>query len=50
MGEYKKLNIKDWAVEDRPREKLLSKEQRTQTEDEPLAILMCPVTIEETAV
>ncbi|WP_163325021.1 RadC family protein [Draconibacterium mangrovi] len=50
MGEYKKLNIKDWAVEDRPREKLLNKGPRSLTDAELVAILIGSGNIEETAV
>ena len=50
MGEYKKLNIKDWAVEDRPREKLLSKGSRSLSDAELIAILIGSGNIEETAV
>ncbi|MCY1722696.1 DNA repair protein RadC [Prolixibacteraceae bacterium Z1-6] len=50
MGEYKKLNIKDWAVEDRPREKLLSKGARALTDAELIAILIGSGNLEETAV
>ena len=50
MNEYKKLNIKDWAVEDRPREKLLSKGSRTLTDAELIAILISSGNIDETAV
>nr|WP_319510733.1 DNA repair protein RadC [uncultured Draconibacterium sp.] len=50
MGEYKKLNIKDWAVEDRPREKLLSKGPRSLTDAELIAILIGSGNVEETAV
>lgn len=50
MSEYKKLNIKDWAVEDRPREKLLSKGTRSLTDAELLAILIGSGNIKETAV
>ncbi len=50
MGEYKKLNIKDWAVEDRPREKLLSKGPRSLSDAELIAILIGSGNIEETAV
>ncbi|QIA06905.1 RadC family protein [Draconibacterium halophilum] len=50
MGEYKKLNIKDWAVEDRPREKLLSKGPRSLTDAELIAILIGSGNLEETAV
>ncbi len=50
MGEYKKLNIKDWAVEDRPREKLLSNGSRTLSDAELIAILIGSGSIDETAV
>ena len=40
MGEYKNLRIKDWAPEDRPREKLLSKGLKSLTDAELLAILI----------
>ena len=40
MGDYKNLSIKDWAVEDRPREKLLSKGMQSLTDAELLAILI----------
>lgn len=50
MGEYKKLNIKDWAVEDRPREKLLNKGPRSLTDAELIAILIGSGNLEETAV
>ncbi|MBT3382831.1 MAG: DNA repair protein RadC [Prolixibacteraceae bacterium] len=50
MNEYKKLNIKDWAVEDRPREKLLSNGSRTLTDAELIAILIGSGNVDETAV
>ncbi len=50
MGEYKKLNIKDWAAEDRPREKLLSKGARSLSDAELIAILIGSGNLEETAV
>lgn len=37
---YKKLSIKEWAVEDRPREKLLLKGTRSLSDAELLAILI----------
>lgn len=40
MGEYNNLRIKDWALEDRPREKLLSKGLKSLTDTELLAILI----------
>lgn len=50
MSEYKKLNIKDWAAEDRPREKLLLKGARSLSDAELIAILIGSGNIEETAV
>lgn len=50
MAENKKLKIKDWAEEDRPREKLLSKGTRTLTNAELIAILIGSGNIDETAV
>ena len=50
MNEYKKLKIKEWAVEDRPREKLLSNGQRSLTDAELIAILISSGNVEETAV
>ena len=50
MNDYKKLNIKDWAVEDRPREKLISKGARHLTDAELIAILIGSGNLEETAV
>lgn len=50
MAEYKKLNIKDWAVEDRPREKLLTKGARSLSDAELIAILIGSGNLEETAV
>lgn len=50
MNEYKKLKIKDWAVEDRPREKLLSKGPRHLTDAELIAILIGSGNLNETAV
>ncbi|WP_347839663.1 DNA repair protein RadC [uncultured Draconibacterium sp.] len=50
MGEYKKLNIKDWAAEDRPREKLLAKGARSLTDAELIALLIGSGNLEETAV
>lgn len=47
---YKKLSIKDWAVEDRPREKLLSKGTRSLSDVELLAILIGSGTVSESAV
>lgn len=50
MNEYKKLNIKEWAVEDRPREKLLAHGSRSLTDAELIAILISSGNINETAV
>jgi DNA repair protein RadC len=50
MNEYKKLNIKEWAVEDRPREKLISNGSRSLSDAELIAILIGSGNLEETAV
>ena len=50
MSEYKKLNIKDWAIEDRPREKLLSQGERALSDAELIAILIGSGNLNETAV
>lgn len=50
MADYKKLNIKDWAAEDRPREKLLNKGARSLSDAELIAILIGSGNLEETAV
>jgi DNA repair protein RadC len=50
MNEYKKLNIKEWAVEDRPREKLLANGSRSLSDAELIAILIGSGNISETAV
>lgn len=50
MNNYKKLNIKEWAVEDRPREKMLSNGSRSLTNAELIAILIGSGNINETAV
>jgi len=47
---YKKLSIKEWAVEDRPREKMLSKGVRSLSEAELIAILIGSGNLEESAV
>ncbi len=44
---YKKLSIKEWAVEDRPREKMLTKGVRSLSEAELLAILISSGNLEE---
>lgn len=50
MNEYKKLKIKEWAVEDRPREKLLSHGPRSLSDAELIAILIGSGNLNETAV
>lgn len=50
MSEYKKLNIKEWAVEDRPREKMLQNGSRSLSDAELIAILIGSGNLEETAV
>lgn len=50
MNEYKKLNIKDWAVEDRPREKLSKNGPRSMSDAELIAILIGSGNLSETAV
>lgn len=50
MSEYKKLNIKEWAVEDRPREKMLTNGPRSLTDAEIIAILIGSGNTKETAV
>lgn len=50
MNDYKKLNIKEWAVEDRPREKMLTRGARSLTDAELIAILIGSGNLEETAV
>jgi DNA repair protein RadC len=47
---YKKLSIKQWAVEDRPREKMLAKGIRSLSEAELIAILIGSGNLEESAV
>ena len=50
MNKHKKLKIKEWAEEDRPREKLLSKGARSLTDAELIAILIGSGNQNETAV
>jgi DNA repair protein RadC len=50
MNEYRKLNIKEWAAEDRPREKLLANGARALSDAELVAILIGSGNLEETAV
>ncbi len=45
-----KLNITDWAIEDRPREKLIAKGRQNLTDAELIAILIGSGSTEETAV
>jgi len=47
---YKKLSIKEWAVEDRPREKMLVKGIRSLSEAELIAILIGSGSMDESAV
>ncbi len=47
---YKKLSIKEWAVEDRPREKMQAKGVRSLSEAELIAILIGSGNLEESAV
>lgn len=48
--EVKKLGIKDWDVNDRPREKMLSKGRKALTDAELIAILLGSGNTKETAV
>ena len=48
--EYKRLTIKDWAVEDRPREKMLQKGIGSLSDAELVAILLRSGNSDETAV
>ena len=50
MNEYKKLVIKEWAVEDRPREKLSKNGPRSLSDAELIAILIGSGNLDETAV
>lgn len=50
MNENRKLNIKDWAVEDRPREKMLTNGARSLSDAELIAILIGSGNTQETAV
>lgn len=50
MEEYRKLGIKDWALEDRPREKMLYKGIASLSDAELLAILIRSGNRDETAV
>ena len=50
MADYERLSIKQWAVEDRPREKLLSKGISSLTDAELIAILIRSGTSRESAV
>ena len=50
MEEYHKLNIKNWALEDRPREKLLYRGISSLSDAELIAILIGSGNSEETAV
>lgn len=50
MEEYRKLSIKEWALEDRPREKLLYRGIASLSDPELIAILISSGNAEETAV
>ena len=50
MGKYQKLSIKNWAVEDRPRERLLSKGIQSLSNTELIALLIGTGTKEISAV
>ena len=50
MAEYKNLSIKDWSLEDRPREKLLSKGISSLSDAELIAIIIGSGNREESAV
>jgi len=50
VQEYKRLNIKQWAAEDRPREKLLANGVRALTDAELIAIIIGSGNLDETAV
>lgn len=50
MEEYKKQTIKDWAVEDRPREKMLVKGTSSLSDSELIAILIRAGSINASAV
>ncbi len=50
MDEYRRLNLKQWAVEDRPREKMLAHGPRALSDAELIAILIGTGNAGETAV
>ena len=50
MEEYRKLNIKEWAVEDRPREKMVYRGLSSLSDAELIAILIGSGNQDETAV
>lgn len=50
MDTYRKLNLREWAAEDRPREKMISKGCRALSDAELIAILIGSGNQEETAV
>ena len=50
MNEYRKMNIKEWAAEDRPREKMMLNGSRALSDAELVAILIGSGNPEETAV
>jgi DNA repair protein RadC len=50
MGNYKKLSIKNWAVEDRPRERFLAKGIQSLSDTELIALIIGSGTREISAV
>jgi DNA repair protein RadC len=50
MGKYQKLTIKDWAVEDRPRERLLTRGTRSMSNTELIALIIGSGTKETSAI
>lgn len=50
MEDYSKQSIRSWSVEDRPREKLLSKGIQSLTDAELIALLICSGTRDKSAV
>ena len=50
MQKMEKLSIKDWAIDDRPREKMLLKGKESLSDAELLAILISSGNKEESAV
>lgn len=50
MNDYRKMNIKEWAAEDRPREKMMLNGSRSLSDAELVAILIGSGNSDETAV